>query len=160
VIDSAGSDYVSYMAGNSQTHPPGDDNGRYNYQPIADLGVSWKFIVDTDVNLHLAALFEEGPVDAGFTLTNLTVGTSLSRSLSSSGFGVASEQVTLHPGYVYSLEALIHSTQGGDGSVASFVVSADTDFVPAPVPEPMTMTLMGTGIAGLVARRWRQRRKI
>jgi len=93
-------------------------------------------------------------------LTNLTVGTSLSRSLSSTGFGVTSEQVTLHPGFVYSLQAFIHSTQGGDGSVGSLSVSADTDFVPVPVPEPMTMTLMGTGIAGLVVRRWRQRRKV
>jgi hypothetical protein len=34
----------------------------------------------------------------------------------------------------------------------------NAEFAPAPVPEPMTMTLMGTGIAGLAVWRRRQRR--
>ena len=49
----------------------------------------------------------------------------------------------------------------GDFSVDFFdrVTGVSADFASAPVPEPMTMTLLGSGIGGLAVRRWRQRRK-
>ena len=47
---------------------------------------------------------------------------------------------------------------GGDNDYNDFIVGV-SDVAPAPVPEPATMLLMGTGLAGLVAIRRRRAKK-
>jgi hypothetical protein len=65
-----------------------------------------------------------------------------------------------YTGATYFSTGLATDAQNGQTIVdgVPFLSVSMASEAPAPVPEPATLTLLGVGLAGMVARRWRQRK--
>lgn len=117
----------------------------------------WEFVASDDETALYTDLVRESSGNAWMALMDLTLGqTIFAHQLS----GIRFVQWTpLMMGHTYGLATSLVAFGTGDPDVRAHV-GANTDFVPAPVPEPTTMILFGTGAAALAAqRRWRSRRK-
>ena len=111
---------------------------------------------DNETSLY-TDLVRESSGSAWMGLMDLTLGqTIFATQLAGTRF---QQWTPLMSGHTYGLATSLIAFGTGDPDVRAHV-GANADFVPAPVPEPTTMLLFGTGAAAVAARRrWRARRK-
>ena len=120
----------------------------------------WQFVASDDDTTIRTGLTQESSGTGWMTLMDMTAGQTIFSQGLGGGIFRFSYVTPLQNGHIYSLTTSLLTGAGGDPDVRAHVFS-DDGFVPAPVPEPTTMLLFGTGAAALAARRrWIARRKV